>query len=181
MAFHVKIKDVKTSVETGQYGEYSVTAVTYEFKGAEKRFLAYPSTLKKYPNLKSELSNLKTGMTVGFQTTKTDKGSEISQILFDEPNRQSSDAAASSATHTFSKSSFNDNALGMQVGNALTNAVSTLGVGASLEDIENRVWDLIQIGERTKRRLENKEHQKSETASNNEQMNSFKADLELPF
>ncbi len=165
MAFTVTIKDVKTEQRDGPHGPYDVTDITYDYKGTEKTFLAFPGHYKKYPNLSSEIKSLKAGMTVGFETTKTDKGSDISKIITEggpAPVMKSTASYKPKSTYTP-----NDNAIGAQVGNAITNAVSTLGQGATLAQIEQRVYDLILIGERTKRRLERGEHLNQASADNN--------------
>lgn len=51
---------------------------------------------------------------------------------------------------------------GAQVGNALTNAAALLPAGSSAEQLEAMAWDVIQAGERLKKRLVNLREGKEE-------------------
>ena len=165
MAFNVTIKNKTTEAHEGQYGPYDVTTVTYDFKGASKTLKIFPSHLKKYPNLKEQVDALQIGANVGFETAEIIKpdGVKSSEICAVVPASAVTAKPAYSAAgkKAWTPTSSPDKDIGMQVGNALTNACVILGQGATLDKVESTVWELILLGERTKERIKNGEHIKA--------------------
>lgn len=159
MAFEVKL--VGKRKEAGQYGEYDV--ITCEDKsGNNKDNKIFGTLFKKYPNLRKEISEATVGNTYLMNVVKNEKGySEITS--FKLSTKSSTSSAPTPVAETKKDDYWGDKDIGMQVGNALTNACTILGMGASLEQVEKTAESIIAIGNRLKNKLKSGEI-KEETA-----------------
>ncbi len=189
MGFDIKVIKIEVKEDTGPSGKYQYHQLDYEYKGQPGSLKVFSQTIKKYPDLKEGLNQLKPGMIVKIDKADNGKGyKELSKIVFEEATIGSpvlnSNAHIKTSAALSTNTSFDGT--GAQVGNAITNACSTLKEGSTMKDIENRVWEIILLGERTKKRIQNNEHIKSNLIPENDPTMDDQAghdmiDEEIPF
>lgn len=154
MGYKVKVLEIDRNKKgTGANGEYTYTYMKVDYQGQESEKRIMPGTIKKFPNLKEEVAAVKVGMTVKLDTVKEGNFTNISKITI-----EGADDKQVTTGDTTTKSDYNDNALGQQVGNALTNAAATLGGKATVKQLEERAWEIVLIGNKLKERLKKGEH-----------------------
>ena len=193
MALTVILTNRVRQTAEGQYGTYTFETLEYEYQGSKRSMRIYPQHLKKYPNLKADLAKVVIGSSVDMELVPTigKDGKEYGELTSINPSlsegkTQSAshhDTKPSHSTKPYNPDTTTDRDIGMQVGNAITNAVSSLGAGVTLQHIEERIWDLILIGERTKMRLKNKEHLKLEKSKFTEELHNQDQypDTDIPY
>lgn len=162
MATNVKVAGVKRLTSPYPCHEFS-----FEQDGEIRTKKVYTS---KNRDLADVLDALSVGEEVAVSWRKNDKGFyEVAGIsrgnAANTPAKktyQKTTTTAAANSSTAGKShSFADNAIGQQVGNALTNAVNSLGgQKVTIAQIEQRAWELVLLGERLKKRIADGEHNK---------------------
>ncbi len=147
-------------VDTGSYSYYELV---FEQEGKEKTQRVFTGKNKE---LETIMKNLQGGETAEITWQKNEKGfynvanltvgGKATTKTSTAKTYTKTDTATSKSTHSYA-----DNAIGQQVGNALTNAVNSLGGKAvTISQIETRAWELILLGERLKKRIASGDHEK---------------------
>lgn len=139
------------------------TYTAFEFKGlkedgTESTQSVATSFLKTNTNLKADLDGLVVG---GVYDIKLKKNGLYWNLEGATPITKAEGTTRQSTTkplraHDFktqSKSTYVDNSIGMQVGNALTNAATLIAAGARKGDLESVAEDVLRVGERLKAKL----------------------------
>jgi hypothetical protein len=158
MAYNVKvIKKEDDKVGKSQKGEYRYTSLTIDYEGkiSERKILS--TSFQRYPDLKGELEKVKDGMTIGIETQQNGNYKEISKIVL------------SPITHSKTIIPSESRDISIQVMNAMNNACQTLGEGmVTVNQIEQRSWELVLLGERLKKRLADGDHLKDNISPPND-------------
>jgi hypothetical protein len=155
--FRVQVTSVNTNaIIQGKKGPYSGLEFKYVQNGEQKSKAIHNAFFDKSKSLIDALTSFSAGDTVeitvggppffGLESAK--KVEATSEEL------PQSSAATSESKKSYTKSTFVDNSVGMQVGNALTNAATLMTTkayqGISFEDI---AIDVLKLGESLKARL----------------------------
>lgn len=150
MPYNVKVLNKQTKTEMGPNGEYNYTSLIVDYQGKESEKKIFPVTVKKYPNLKEELEQVKEGMTIGIETQLNGKYKEISKIVVGQSNNNQTNNK---------NNGYENKDVSIQVMNAMNNACQTLGEKkVTIKEIETRAWELILLGERLKAKISKGDH-----------------------
>lgn len=136
-------------------GTYLASVLTYTDEGIPREQVFVNAFLDKAPGLRAKVHAVEVGQQI--ELTLEKKGMFWNVTDINAPGQAPVRAAAPRTTTTTShgptKAPFTDNSIGMQVGNALTNAATLLAHGAAKGTLESVAVDVLKLGESLKARL----------------------------
>ena len=143
------LKDYEKEKRDG--GTYVCTLVVYEEGNYTKEIPIANAFLSKNPTLKDKLHSLKDGQLADLVLQKNGMYTNLVDV---KSASEGEIKPAATSSHKTTPSTFvSDNALGMQVGNALNNAALLMAHGKSSMGLEDTALMVLEIGERLKARL----------------------------
>lgn len=155
----IKIDEVKHNFDRAKKdgGTYNCSLFAYYDNGKRWENATATKFLETNPDLKAQLNALEIGQEYVLTTEKNAAGFwNIESIVPNDGTVVAETKAPQAKTAAFStapKKSYVDNSIGMQVGNALTNAVSLIASGQST-GLEATAIEILKLGESLKIRLE---------------------------
>lgn len=129
-------------------GVYKATVFKYTDAGEEREIALASAFMKSQPILLGELQKLKAGQDVEITLEKRGMYWNLTEVDGVAGNGES--AAAPSSRSPAPRSTYVDNSIGMQVGNALSNAALLLAHGQIKGTLEEAARHVIQVGETLK-------------------------------
>lgn len=133
-------------VAKGTGKPYSATILHYVVNGEHKEKMVMDRTMRDHI-----VNNFHSGDTVVMTMEKNDKG--YLDLLSMEHDDGTATATVQTTTATSKQVGTSDREVGMQVGNALTNAATLLASGIMTGSLEYVAEEVIRTGERLKARL----------------------------
>lgn len=158
MKFNAQVLEFTPTVErtkrdnSGTY-KCAVLKVLVDSTGETKTFNTNHTGFKFNPALKEQFKKVKVGKSLCFTTQVKNGFTNLvaigDPVGVDEQDLGETPAAARPGGRSFT----NENAIGMQVGNALNNAATLVASNAAFDDLEKTCEYILSLGEDLKQRL----------------------------
>ena len=139
-------------VAKGTGKPYSATVLHYEVNGLQKEKVVLDQTMRDHI-----VNNFHSGDVVIISMEKNEKGYETIVGLQKDDGSLPVNTQQTTTHTTTNTSRYSDSGVGMQVGNALTNAATLLAAGKTVGTLEEVAVMVLETGERLKVRLTNGE------------------------
>jgi hypothetical protein len=125
---------------------YSATVLHYKVGDENKEKMIVDRNMRDHI-----VNNFHSGDTVVMTWEKNEKG-YLDLVAMEQDNGSYKPEATTSTSNTY-RGSTNDREIGMQVGNALTNATTLMASGQSKNSLEETAEEIIRVGERLKAKM----------------------------